>query len=180
MVDTAKMSLAEYFAYKGIKEATRIEVTYEDGTKVALDGHLALMWWRTAHFYQKEDTSDRRDKDVYVFRAVDDSGKLAPLTIPQMIEAHVWGTGICSFAHHMRSISPTYKDIMALGDKALPDIFKYMQGNPCGMNVILLLEDITKTSPYHPEAVAPGFVGYKVKDGVSAWLEWGKRNNYIK
>jgi hypothetical protein len=186
--DTAKMSLAEYFAYRGIKEAEKIEVTYADGTKVALDGHVAMMWWRTTHFLWKEDPTDGRRKDVYVFRAVDENGNLAPLTIPEMIEAHVFSTGICSFAHHMRTVSPTYKDIIALGDAALPAILEHLRDKDGGMNVILLLEDITKDksymvghSPYTPSMTAvPGFAAYKVTDCRTAWIEWGKRYKYIK
>jgi hypothetical protein len=188
MKDTAKMSLAEYFAYRGIKEAAKVEVTYEDGTKVALEGHTALMWWRTMHFLCKEDPTEGTRSDVYVFREVDKDGKLAPLTIPQMIEAHVFSTGICSFPGHMRSLSPTYKDIIALGEAALPDILEHLRSNVSGMNVILLLEDITKNlpfmvghHPYTPSATAaPGFVAYKVTDCRTAWIEWGKRYKYIK
>jgi hypothetical protein len=173
------MSIAEFFKHKGMQEAIKVEVTYEDGTKVALDGQVALMWWRLIHIYWK-DHPNMRHEGVYKFRPVDKDGILPPLTIPEMIEQHDWGTGFCSFAGHMRRASPTYKDIVALGEKALPAILEYLRDNHAGMNIVLLLEDIAKTSPYKPEAVAPGMVGYQVKDCAISWLEWGKQNNYIK
>jgi len=172
------MSVAEYFAHKGLKEADRVEVTYEDGTKVAVTGKVALMWWRMAHILWK-DLEDLRHDDVYKFRPVDADGNVEPPTLPEMIELHDWSTGICSFPGHMRSISPTYKEIVALGDKALPAILEYLRDKGGGMNIVLLLQDITQTSPYKP-LVGPHFVGYKVDDCIKSWLQWGKKNKHIK
>ena len=39
MADAPKnLSIAEYFKLKGLRDAKRIEVTYEDGSKVAIEG----------------------------------------------------------------------------------------------------------------------------------------------
>ena len=173
-----KLSLFEYFKLKGLKEAKRIEVTYEDGSKVALDDRIAMMWWRGINML----LMDNPDyiNPIEKFRPIDEKGNLVTLkTLPELIEEHDWSTGFCSLPGHMRSCSSTYKDIVKLGEEALPDILEYLRGNG-GMNIILLLEDITKTSPYEPEKIGEtGFVGYKVSDCVDAWLKWGLKKGYI-
>jgi len=173
------LSLAEYFKLKGLKEAKRVEVICEDDSKLAIDGRIAMMWWRGINILV-------RDNPDYInpiekFRPIDKDGNLiTPKTLPELIEEHDWSTGHCSFAGHMRACSSTYKDIIKQGEEALPDILEYLREKGGGMNIILLLEDITKTSPYKPEKIGEtGFVGYKVSDCVDAWLKWGFKRGYI-
>lgn len=175
---TKKMSLSEYFQSQELKEAFRVDVTYEDGTKVALEGKVALMWWRLVHILLRD--TQLRHPNVQKFRLVDKNGNLAPLTLSQMIEEHDWSTGICSFPEHMRHCSTTYNEIVKQSVLALPAILEYLRDHNVGMNIILLLEDITKTSPYKPEPIkGTEFVGYKVKDCVDMWLKWGVEQGYI-
>lgn len=180
MKDQKKMSLSEYFTHRGLKEARRIEVTYEDGSKVAIEGNVALMWWRLVHLLWR-DMDNVRHEDVYMFRPVDKDGKLPPYTLKEMIEIHDWSTGICSFPGHMRNTSPTYKDIVNQGEAALPAILEYLQEKGGGMNIILLLEDISHALAYEPETIVQGaLVGYNVEKCVKAWVNWGKKKKYIK
>jgi hypothetical protein len=176
---TKKLSLFEYFKLKGLKEAQHIEVTYEDGSKVALDGRIAMMWWRGINML----LMDNPDyiNSIEKFRPIDEKGNLiTPKTLPELIEEHDWSTGFCSFAGHMRGCSSTYGEIMKYGEKALPDILEYLRQKKGGMNIVLLLEDITHTSPYEPEKIGEtGFVGYKVGDCIDAWLKWGIKKGYI-
>jgi hypothetical protein len=175
---TEQLSLFDYFKLKGLREAKRVEITYDDDSKVALDGRTAMMWWRGVHML----LMDNPDyvNPIEKFRPIDKNGNLiTPKTLPELIEEHDWSTGFCSLPGHMRSCSSTYKDIIKHGEKALPDILKYLRKNG-GMNIILLLEDITKTSPYEPKKIGEtGFVAYKVSNCVDAWLKWGVKKGYI-
>ncbi len=100
------------------------------------------------------------------------------MTNHELIQLHVKGTIFCSFQNHMRSASPTYKEIMAKGNEIIPDILKYLRDNDAGMNVMLLLWDITEISPYQPETKS-GFAMFGVEEAKQAWLKWGKKNKLI-
>ena len=103
----------------------------------------------------------------------------------ELIKQHREGTGFCSVQHHMRTVSPTYEQIIAKGKDIVPDILKYLRDENGGMSVMLLLWDILKISPYQPEEikndseVVKGFAGFKVSDARQAWLDWGARENLI-
>ena len=82
-----------------------------------------------------------------------------------LIKKHDEGTKICSVMSHMRSASPTYKEIIAKGKDIVPDILKYLREHGSGMSVMLLLWDILKISPYQPEEIGVGGLGgFKVAD----------------
>ena len=99
----------------------------------------------------------------------------------ELIKAHHDGTGFCSVMSHMRSASPTYKEIISKGKEILPDILKYLKDNKSGMNIILLLQDIVKVSPYQPEEIVETrFAGYIVADARKAWIDWGVKEGLIK
>ena len=177
--DTKNLSIAEYFKLKGLRDAKRIEVTYEDGSKVAIEGPVASSWWRFVHILVRD--AERSRPDVYNFRLVDAAGNLRSLTLEEMIAEHDWSTGFCSLAGHMRRASSTYDAIIKQGKAALPAILEYLRDNGCGMNIVLLLTDIAKTSPYTPEAGgATGIAKYAVKECRQAWLDWGMEKGYIK
>jgi hypothetical protein len=177
--DTKNLSIAEYFKLKGLRDAKRIEVTYEDGSKVAIEGPVASSWWRFVHILVRD--AERSRPDVYNFRPVDAAGNLRSLTLEEMIAEHDWSTGFCSLAGHMRKASSTYEAIIKQGEAALPAILEYLRDNGCGMNIVLLLTDIAKTSPYIPEPVgATGIAKYAVKECRQAWLDWGMEKGYIK
>jgi len=100
-----------------------------------------------------------------------------------LVRQHVASTGCCSVAGHMRHSSQTYAEIMHYGWLALPGIFKYMYlerrlGRYAGMNVILLLMDITHESPYKAKA-EKGFVQYDVYATQNAWLRWAYDHGYL-
>ena len=103
----------------------------------------------------------------------------------ELIKQHDEGTGFCSFQHHMRSASPTYKKIIEKGESIVPDVLKYLRDNDGGMSIMLLLWDILKISPYQPEQVKndkgenTGMAGFKVAEARQAWLEWGAKKNLI-
>ena len=59
--DTKNLSIAEYFKLKGLRDAKRIEVTYEDGSKVAIEGPVASSWWRFVHILVKDAERSRPD-----------------------------------------------------------------------------------------------------------------------
>jgi hypothetical protein len=98
-----------------------------------------------------------------------------------MIAEHDWSTGFCSVAGHMRRASSTHQAIVKQGEAALPAILEYLRDYGGGMNIVLLLTDIAKTSPYQPEPVGTtGIAKYAVKDCRQAWLDWGIEKGYIK
>jgi len=104
----------------------------------------------------------------------------------ELIKKHDEGTSFCSLQHHMRTASPTYKQIIDNGNNIIPDILKYLRDNDGGMNVMLLLWDILKFSPYQPEEIKNDkgeiikeFVGFKVPEARQAWLDWGVKENLI-
>ena len=102
-----------------------------------------------------------------------------------LIKQHDEGTVYCSFPGHMREVSPTYNQIIEKGHDIVPDILNYLRDNDGGMNIILLLTDILKISPYKPEQVkskngeSTGFVGFDVGEAAQAWINWGIENNLI-
>lgn len=178
-MEVSKLSLAEYFKQNGLQEVKHIELILEDGTKVGLDGRQALMWWRQAQNALKG--QNRQPGLAETFRPVQADGTLQPFSIKEMIELHDWSTGYCSFAGHMRKSSMTYTQIMEEGRKAIPSILNYLKKEKAGMNIILLLQDITQTSPYEPEIIAgTGFAKYTVNDCRQAWLAWGIKNNFCE
>ena len=97
----------------------------------------------------------------------------------ELIRAHDKGTGFCSAMHHMKSVSPTYTEIISKGKEIVPDILKYLRDNDGGMSIMLLLWEILKISPYEPEHIAPGFGGYKVSEARQAWIDWGKKQKLM-
>lgn len=179
ILKTPKMSIYDYFNLIGIQDAERIEVTYKDGSKVALEGYPAVIWWRGVHI--REGESDRRDEEISAtkFRSVNPDGTLIPRTLEEMLMAHVWSTGCCSFMGHVRSSSVTYSQIIAFGMKAVPEILEFMKNGHRGMNVMLLLWDITKETPYQPEQ-SGGFAKFNVKECSEAWLDWGRKKGFTK
>ncbi len=96
----------------------------------------------------------------------------------KLIEEHVRSTGPCSLITHMRRVSTTYAQLIGLGQQALPDILEYLRDNNAGMNVILLLTDISGEHPYTP-VVEDGFAKYHVPTAREAWLQWGRENKLI-
>jgi hypothetical protein len=97
--------------------------------------------------------------------------------ILELIARHDEATGFHSLPQPMRDGSVTYPEIIALGTHAISSILHYLKEKP-GMNIQLLLQDITKTCPLPPKPVAPGFVGYDVNAHAKAWIAWGIANDY--
>jgi hypothetical protein len=87
----------------------------------------------------------------------------------------------------MRTNSSTYGEIIKQGRSIVPDIFLYLKENDdAGMNVMMLLTDILKSSPYVPEPIKnqdgkeiPNFVGYNVHEYKKSWLDWAKAKKII-
>jgi hypothetical protein len=95
----------------------------------------------------------------------------------ELIRAHDEGTGLCSFAQHMRNSSPTYQAILARGEAAAPVILQYLKETDGGMNIILLLMDMfPNEKPYTP-VTEGGFAKFDVEDCRKAWLEWGGKRH---
>jgi len=90
----------------------------------------------------------------------------------ELIKRHVEDTKFCSFPNHMRTVSSTYKEIISRRNAIIPDIILYLKENNVGMDVILLLEDITNENPITPEKILVGFVGYDVAETKEAWIKW--------
>jgi hypothetical protein len=98
--------------------------------------------------------------------------------IKTLLEEHSNSTGVCSLINHMRKTSTTYAQIIALGKKALPDILEYLRDTQGGMNIIMLLHDITGEHPYTP-VVEDGFAKTHVPTAREAWLMWGRERKLI-
>ncbi len=93
---------------------------------------------------------------------------------------HQNSTKLCSFSHHIRGISKTYPEIINRGEKIIPDIISYLKRNNSGMSIVILLEDILKTSPYNPTKTNKGYDLYDVEECKKAWIEWGEKNLVIQ
>ena len=99
------------------------------------------------------------------------------MTNYELIKSHDESTIFCSFQQHMRESSATYKEIISKGQEIVPDILKYLIDEGGGMNIMLLLWDITGENPYHPEPIGDtGWGAYNVDDAVDAWIDWGNKN----
>ena len=96
-----------------------------------------------------------------------------------LIERHVESTKYCSLARHMRMASKTYHSIMALDKIILPHVFKYLEKNGGGMNLLMLLQDLTKEEPKYEPKKQGAFVKYDVEAYQNAWLEYGREHKYI-
>ena len=155
----------------------QIQITCENHT-LHLNGETASRWLAMVEaLYQAHPVENKKP---YEFREVQADGTLAPMPVEDLVTCHVWSTGFCSFARHMRSASSTYKDIIKLGTAALPAILTHLRNEGGGMNVMLLLSDITKESPYTPEQIrGTSFAKYKVSDYRQAWITWGIAKKYI-
>lgn len=102
------------------------------------------------------------------------------MTNYELIDAHVKATGFCSIMGHMKDVSPTYDKIVEKGNDIVPDILEYLRDKDKGMNVMILLWDITKVSPYTPEKIeGTAFAGFNVSEARQAWIKWGIENKYI-
>ena len=156
----------------------QITITCEAQT-LRLTGATAGQWLEMVE--QLFEAYPVENKLAYRFREVLGDDTLAQLSIEDMVNLHAWSTGFCSFANHMRSASSTYKDIVSLGTEALPAILNYLRNKKGGMNIMLLLSDITKESPYTPEQIkGTAFAKYNVNDYRQAWINWGINKQYIQ
>lgn len=113
------------------------------------------------------------------------SSKNKAMSYHDLIKIHDQSTRLCSFMHHMRRVSKTYEQIVAEGDVIVPAILAYLRDNNGGMNIMMLLWDILKTSPYEPEKVSTekgevlGMAAFDVARARQAWLDWGRERNLI-
>ena len=76
---------------------------------------------------------------------------------------------------------PAYRQIIEMGEAALPLIFREMEMN--GGHWFWALQIITGANPAPEEAWgkvegAPGWIRYKVREIQKAWLEWGREQGY--
>lgn len=102
------------------------------------------------------------------------------MTNAELIKLHDDSTQMCSVAHHMRSCSKTYNEIISKGTDIIPDILAYLNNDNQGMNIIMLLEDLVQEHPYRPEQIdGIGFVSYNVSEARNAWLQWGKNKKML-
>ena len=108
------------------------------------------------------------------------------ISIPDLIKQHDERTRRCSVEHHMKSLSPTYEQIISFGEDAVPHILFYLKNNRGGMNVMMLLTDILEFSPYTHEKITDdkgeeikGFVAFSVAEYKQAWIEWGEKTKFI-
>ena len=69
----------------------------------------------------------------------------------------------------------SYKDIVALGEEAVPFIVDYLRETPCF--IFLALHEITGVDPTQekhraPVPEAPAFIGLKVDGLIQDWINW--------
>jgi hypothetical protein len=78
---------------------------------------------------------------------------------------------------------PAFREIVAMGQRAVPLILAYLRRNGDGF-IWLALPEITGANPPIPEgrkgnqAVAPGWVGWDIRGMEAAWLAWGREQGY--
>jgi len=100
--------------------------------------------------------------------------------ITELIEQHDYDTKFCSVMGHMKSSSTSYNSIIEKGEEAIPYILEYLRAHESGMNIVMLLMDITKEYPYKPEKLKDSdFHAFNVKDCVDTWIRWGVKKKYI-
>ena len=103
------------------------------------------------------------------------------MTNIELIRKHISDTGGCSFMHHMRKQSSTYKEILLKDMDIVPDILQYLKDNDPEMSLLMLLMDITKDEPYKPKTVGNKIklAYYDVDEAKIKWINWGLENKYI-
>ncbi len=67
---------------------------------------------------------------------------------------------------------PAYPQIIAMGEKALPFIFREMEQKRNRPHWFLVLHDITGTTP------APREIWGKAEEIASAWRQWGREQGH--
>lgn len=88
------------------------------------------------------------------------------------------------FSSKMKTMAehPAYREIVAMGGKAVPLILADLEKN--GGFGFLALKEITGVDPPFPEghtgnkAICDGWIGYDIKGIEAAWLAWGRKQGY--
>ena len=79
-------------------------------------------------------------------------------------------TGMFSF-HEQKAQHPAYREIIAMGDQAVPLILRELQERP--YRWFAALRELTGENPI------PAAAAGKFEEGVAAWLKWGREKEYI-
>jgi hypothetical protein len=78
---------------------------------------------------------------------------------------------------------PAFREIVAMGERAVPLILARLEGGQGGF-LWLALPEITGANPPIPEGhqgnevVAPDMVGFDIKGMKAAWIAWGREQGY--
>ncbi len=102
------------------------------------------------------------------------------MNVPELLKSYHMETDLHSLPGPMRN-TPSYKAIMVIGERALPYILTHLKEENGGMNVMLLLTDITHEQPeYNPEPIGDTKIAkYDVSAYREAWLQWGRTKKLI-
>ena len=68
---------------------------------------------------------------------------------------------------------PAYREIICMGDNALPLIFRHMEGEEIGPHWFEALKAITGSDP------VPRVLWGKINAMEDVWLEWGREQGYM-
>ncbi len=79
-------------------------------------------------------------------------------------------TGMFSL-HEQKAQHPAYREIIAMGDQAIPLILRELQERP--YRWFAALRELTGENPIPLESAG------QFEPGVAAWLKWGREKEYI-
>lgn len=96
------------------------------------------------------------------------------MTNLELIQQHSNDTKFCSFREHMIKCSTTYNQILSKGKDIVPDLIQYLKREDAGMNIIMLLEEITGQKPYSPKEVYYGMIAYSVQECKNKWINFAE------
>ena len=95
-----------------------------------------------------------------------------PIDIISLVAEYKDKTGHLSAIGGIRRV-PEFKQIVELGEKAIPVIINDIRCHGGRMAMYVLLWDITGQHPYHPLR-EDGFLKFDIQTEERAWLEWAK------
>lgn len=111
---------------------------------------------------------------------MDTNAPMTPERMRELITEHDQSTRHCSVMGHVRRASTTYQQILDNRDFAVTVILEYLRDHSAGMNIIMLLQDITGQHTYAAKEIGgTGFVAYDVRACRVAWLIWGVKEGKL-
>lgn len=85
-------------------------------------------------------------------------------------------TGFMSVMHSMKE-TESFKELIKLGDDAIPYIIDMFRNKQYSMSWTLVLMTITNLTPMQPKSVGAGMGAWNVESTCKAWIDWHDSQN---